>query len=361
MTALQITIPRDDATPALAALAKRELPQPVEPRSVQRVCGVYGIQHTATKRWYVGSGWRIGERYSAHVAAAAKGDRACIHRVIREYGTAAFTLTLLEECDRPALRQREKHWIEQLNSCSVHGFNTIKDPTKIHDPAGKKQNAVTIERRAIALRGLKRSQDARDNIRRGRIEAVTKYPVTDETRAKLSAMSKGKKRKPESTARALATKLLRYGPTLTSPETSAKIAARNKGHIVTEETKLKISAAHKGRKYPPRTPEQIAKYAAAAAARVGVKLSPAHRMALRGPRGPMCLSPEERERKRLRSIGNKSRTGMKNTPESNAKRSASHRVNRLYHAADYVQFMWQLPYRLLLQNPVGQLKQMELL
>ena len=67
---------------------------------------------------------------------------------------------------------------------------------------------------------------------------------TEETKAKLSAAHKGKKQKPR------------------TEEHKAKISAAHKGIKYTEETKAKMSASHKGRKMKPFTEEHKAKISA---------------------------------------------------------------------------------------------------
>jgi len=81
---------------------------------------------------------------------------------------------------------------------------------------------------------------------------------TEETKAKLSALRKGKKMSPE--ARENITNAARKTNSL--PEYRAKMSAVKKGTRKSPEWRAKISAAHKGKK-KPRTPEHQAKITAA--------------------------------------------------------------------------------------------------
>jgi len=81
---------------------------------------------------------------------------------------------------------------------------------------------------------------------------------TEETKAKLSALRKGKKMSPE--ARENVANAARK--TNSSPEYRAKMSAVQKGKRKSPEWRAKISAAHKGKK-KPRTPEHQAKITAA--------------------------------------------------------------------------------------------------
>lgn len=283
--------------------------------NLNKVCGVYSILHRDSGKRYVGSSAKIGQRFTSHINDGRKQSRSCIHRAIREYGADAFDFTLIEACDKDVLRVREKHWIEHFNSCSVdHGFNSHPDPTNLHDCIGHKQSAVTIERRTVKLRGKKRSPEICAKIASATRVAIK--PLTEEQRLKISAAHKGRTWPKSRNDKILATKYLRYGPLGISPEAAAKISAAKMGHLVTEETRRKISTANLGKKRAAFSEETKAKMSAC---RMGIKLTDAHRAAL----------------------------------------SAAKTRSRFVRHADYIQFMWMLPFPLLLKAPPS--KQMELL
>ena len=92
----------------------------------------------------------------------------------------------------------------------------------------------------------------------------------EETRARMSAATKGRK---------------------LSPEHCAAVSAANKGKTRSSETCAAISAGHKGKKRKPFTPEHRA---AISAAKKGKKVSPEHRAALSAANKGKTRSPEHR-------------------------------------------------------------------
>lgn len=279
-------------------------------QGLNKVCGVYSIQNRDSGKRYVGSSIKVGERFVAHISDGRKNSRSCIHRAIREYGVDAFDFTLIESCDKTVLRVREKHWIEHFDSCSVNGFNSHPDPTNLHDCLGGKQSNVTIDRRVAVLRGKKRDATAREHIRLGRLKSAAETPVSEETRRKLSIASSGRRHSTESIAKILATKLARYVPDGISPEARAKIHIAKIGHTVSEATRAKLRKSLTG-KTRILSPEHIEQLRANGRKRTGIPLTDAHRASLREAK----------------------------------------RITRMFRNADYIQFMWLLPFRHQLASP----------
>jgi group I intron endonuclease len=100
---------------------------------------------------------------------------------------------------------------------------------------------------------------------RHRAESSLGMRASAETRARMSAARKGRKFSPEHRAR------IGAASANCSPETRARISAIMKGHEVSPETRTKIAATLKGRAGRQHTPETRAKMAVSAKGR---KLSP---------------------------------------------------------------------------------------
>ena len=86
---------------------------------------------------------------------------------------------------------------------------------------------------SLHLKQLNKSEKHRKNLSeglKGEKNPMYKKIVSDETRLKMSLAHKGKKRQPH------------------SEETKNKIRLTEKGKIISEETRLKMSLAHKGKK-----------------------------------------------------------------------------------------------------------------
>ena len=90
-------------------------------------CGVYGIRHTVTNRYYVGSSGNVQYRLRKHLCALKTGGEhhaKHLQHAWNKYGQEAFDIVLLESvadfCD---LNMREQYWIDKLEAV-VNGFNT---------------------------------------------------------------------------------------------------------------------------------------------------------------------------------------------------------------------------------------------
>jgi len=112
------------------------------------------------------------------------------------------------------------------------------------------------------------------------------HPHTLESKAKISAARKGKK----------------YSPL--SAEHRANISAANKGRRCSEKTKIKIGNANRGKKYGPLSDEHKAKISARFK---GKKLSKEHRAKLSAARIGMSYGPHSAETRAKMSASHKRR------------------------------------------------------
>lgn len=79
---------------------------------------VYSLLNTITGDRYIGTTMQVPrDRWHNHIAEAKGGSLRPIHVHIREHGTDAFKLEILEElvCDLKEARSREQHFIQMLN------------------------------------------------------------------------------------------------------------------------------------------------------------------------------------------------------------------------------------------------------
>ena len=153
---------------------------------------IYKITNQINGKSYVGqTTTSLSQRMASHRYADS-----VIGNAIRKYGWENFSVEVLEECDtKEELNEREIFWIAALNCKTPNGYN--------------------------------RSDGG---------DGPTGYVCSDETRAKLSAAGKGKKK---------------------SPEHRAKIGAGNRGKKQTPEAKAKISAARRGKSTTPETKAKL--------------------------------------------------------------------------------------------------------
>ena len=205
---------------------------------------IYKIVNQLDGKPYVGQTVRtLEERFQEH----AKAD-TYIGNAIRAHGVENFSCEVIEECDtREQLNEREIFWIATLNCKHPNGYNLTD--------GGEGTSGVerTPEYRA-KMSAAKKNPSAET---RAKMSAVHKgKTLSDEHRAKIGAARKGKKHSEETKAKIRA----KHKGVPKSPEHKAKLAAANTGKKASAETKAKMSAKHKGKRH---TKEARAKIAAA--------------------------------------------------------------------------------------------------
>lgn len=111
-------------------------------------CGVYLITCLPTGKEYIGSSYRIANRWYQHRATLRKGKSPCVilQHAWTFYGEAAFRFEILEECAREVLETVEQKHVDARKPA----LNAITD---IRRRRGVEQNAkivASIRKRAAA-------------------------------------------------------------------------------------------------------------------------------------------------------------------------------------------------------------------
>jgi len=83
-------------------------------KKIPAVCGVYKIECLLTDDVYIGCSKNIRDRMYKHRKASGRGRQQNLYKLIKEYGWEAFQTTILEECDREVLFERETYYIKEL-------------------------------------------------------------------------------------------------------------------------------------------------------------------------------------------------------------------------------------------------------
>lgn len=86
-------------------------------------CGIYKIENLLNGKSYIGQSIEIEHRFAKHKCAK---DDFYIHRAIRKYGISNFSFEILEECDKSLLNEKEKFWIDKINTLVPNGYNMIQ-------------------------------------------------------------------------------------------------------------------------------------------------------------------------------------------------------------------------------------------
>lgn len=86
--------------------------------------GIYKIQNLINGKLYIGQSVDIEQRWKEHISAA-KGDyyHYTLYKAMRKYGIENFSFSIIEECNRDELSEKEKYWIKFYNSYE-EGYNS---------------------------------------------------------------------------------------------------------------------------------------------------------------------------------------------------------------------------------------------
>lgn len=170
--------------------------------------GVYGIIHIASSKIYVGSaaGKRgFEERFTDHKKLLRHGKHHSIllQRAWDKYGEDSFEFIILEWCSPDKAVEREQHWIDMCQSAdSTFGYNMCPRAANSLGFTHTEETKEKLSRRRIGTKLSQAHKDAIGLASRGK----PGHPCSPDTKAKISASSKGKDMSKATIAAALATR-----------------------------------------------------------------------------------------------------------------------------------------------------------
>lgn len=90
------------------------------------ICGIYQIKNLKNNKIYIGQSKDIKARFRGHKFSAmhpeSKDFKMPIHLAMAKYGIDNFEYTVIEECPKELLDEREIYWIDKLRSYK-NGYN----------------------------------------------------------------------------------------------------------------------------------------------------------------------------------------------------------------------------------------------
>lgn len=112
--------------------------------------GIYCFTNMINNKQYVGQSIRIKKRRKEHYYDHANPENssynAKFYQALRKYGWEAFEFGVLEECSKEELPQKEKYWIEELDTYR-NGYNSTlggEDTSPMHTADVNKKRRDTI-------------------------------------------------------------------------------------------------------------------------------------------------------------------------------------------------------------------------
>lgn len=194
--------------------------------------GIYAIRNNTNGKIYVGSAVDLKRRFKEHktMLNAGKHHSEKLQRAWNKYGADAFDFDVIEQIeDKTWLILLEQFWITELRSVE-RGYNVCPNAGSI---LGVKRGQETLSKMSAWQKGISRG------------------PMPEEQKRKISEANKGKKHSKES--RAKMSESMRG--LKKSDDHRRKLAEANKGNRHTEETKRKIGDYWLGRKRGPQSEE----------------------------------------------------------------------------------------------------------
>ena len=123
--------------------------------------GIYKINNLINGKIYIGQSVNIFRRYQEHLRAGQpekyshKKDRDInlpIHKAMQKYGVQNFSLTILEECSKEKLDQKEKYWISFYHSNdSKTGYNLTAGGQDNFALKGEKHSQAKLSQKDVDL------------------------------------------------------------------------------------------------------------------------------------------------------------------------------------------------------------------
>lgn len=150
---------------------------------------LYVITNSANGKKYVGITRKSASvRWRQHLRRTRDGSKFALHRAIAKYGPDAFRMDVIATAESyDALLEMEKHEIVRLGTMGRGGYNMTSGG---EGTPGFKHSEKERQARSARRAGVKASEETKALMRAA---WKNRPPVTDETRAKMSAANKGRK------------------------------------------------------------------------------------------------------------------------------------------------------------------------
>jgi group I intron endonuclease len=214
---------------------------------------IYKISNNFDEKLYIGQTWTtLEKRFKNH----CKADSKCLklRNSIQAHGKENFTIELLweGECTQQELDDYEIELIDLFKTTSPFGYNLkeggsggrhSEESKEKMSAASTNPSAETRLKRSLALTGRIVSEETRRRLS----ESHKGYKPTDETRQKLSIAAKGRTLTQEHREKLSKAK---KGVPLSADQKIKlnELHEKNKGRVVSEETRVKMRAAQQERR-----------------------------------------------------------------------------------------------------------------
>jgi group I intron endonuclease len=233
------------------------------------VSGVYQITNTVNGHRYIGSAVNFKKRWDVHRRSLSKGNHhsSYLQRAWNKYGSDCFEFSVIENCEKPILIQREQFymdtWHPEYNvsptAGSPLGTKHSEETKKKVSAAGKGRKFSEEHKQKIsnALKGRTFSEQTKAKIGRKSIGRV----FSDEARKKMSEA--GKRREHKRGYQLSSESKQKIRDSLIGNKRSLGRTSWNKGKtglwFASNDTRQKMSETRKGKKHTEESKRKMSK------------------------------------------------------------------------------------------------------
>ena len=205
-------------------------PKYIPLRKLDKVCGVYQIRNIINGKLYIGSSKNLKSRFQTHQKNLRNNyhENQHLQRAYNKYGKDNIIFEVIEICAIENQYLCEQYWIDKFFGDNCYNLNPIASR-----PPSPKGNVEVYKKVSHALKEWHKDPENKKKYS----ETHKGHYVSEETRIKLSKANKGKK--PSKQCIEGYKKYRLENPHL-SEETKRKISEAGKGRIHTEESKVKM-------------------------------------------------------------------------------------------------------------------------
>lgn len=211
--------------------------------------GIYSIKNKINGKIYIGCSKKIEVRWRKH-CHKLKNRKSVINDAIQKHGSENFEFEILLECPSICFDYWEQYYISKFSSIVPIGYNLTSggEYKKTYSKETRDKISKSTKGRIISDVCRKRASECN----KGNKHALG-YVHTDYWKKEQSARTKGIPKTKEHNEK---NRLSNLGKKR-SDATKIKIGLASKARVITDEARINMSNAQKGRKHSEETKEKI--------------------------------------------------------------------------------------------------------